>query len=193
VALRQGAQITFLIVRQYITIQLYSTTVSKVSYLRLFLILSQKTLRRPRNACFLKPALPPTGILSSMASIAATQPSRHARRVHPRGALSHRCSCPRLPIYRIVQTGGSSSQLSSRALTTACRSSVCFPQLDAVPTAGFSDPFLSYFSAFRYNFGNGALTSVFLHISFRRFLVLVQAKKAKKVKKSQAKQGRSKF
>ena len=92
-----------------------------------------------------------------MASIAATQPSRHARRVHPRGALSHRCSCPRLPIYRIVQTGGSSSQLSSRALTTACRSSVCFPQLDAVPTAGFSDPFFSYFSAFRYNFGNGAL------------------------------------
>ena len=37
------------------------------------------------------------------------------------------------------------------------------------------------------------LASVFLHISFRRFLVLVQAKKAKKVKKSQAKQGRSKF
>jgi hypothetical protein len=36
-------------------------------------------------------------------------------------------------------------------------------------------------------------TSVFLHISFQRFLVLVQAKKAKKVKKSQAKQGRSKF
>jgi hypothetical protein len=53
-----------------------------------------------------------------MASIAAAQPSQHALRVHPRVAIPHRISRPRLPIHRMVQTGGSSSQLSSHALTT---------------------------------------------------------------------------
>jgi hypothetical protein len=65
--------------------------------------------------------------ITSMASIAAAQPSRHARRVHLRSAIPHGISHPRLHTCRMVQTGRSSSQLSSHTLTPACHLSVGFP------------------------------------------------------------------
>jgi cytochrome P450 len=56
------------------------------------------------------------------------------------------------------------------------------PLLDAVPTVGFSDPILSYLSAFRYKFGNGALMlkegyektkpGLFKIATFRRWIVV---------------------
>jgi hypothetical protein len=56
------------------------------------------------------------------------------------------------------------------------------PLLDAVPTVRFKDPILSYLSAFRFNFGNGALMlkegyentkpGLFKIATFRRWIVV---------------------
>jgi hypothetical protein len=77
---------------------------------------------------------------------------QHAhRRVHFDGVNPHGIFCCTLSLRRpVFQEGPYGRALA--VLFTLSRNNTTLSQLDAIPTVGFSDPILSYFSALRFFF-----------------------------------------
>ena len=75
----------------------------------------------------------------------------HARRIHSQGILPRRILCRALSFTYLVFQGRSSGQAITHLNTAVFDEHMC-SQLNAIPTIGFSDPILSYFSALKLNF-----------------------------------------
>jgi hypothetical protein len=73
------------------------------------------------------------------------------RPVHPGGVIPHGIFCRTLSLRQPVSQGGFDGQACA-ILFTLSLNIVTRSQLDAIPTVGFSNPILSYFSALQFNF-----------------------------------------
>jgi hypothetical protein len=80
----------------------------------------------------------------------------HVRRIHFESAFPRRIVHPGLCLSQLVFEGRPTGQ----AISVSVRPDLDehpFSQLNAIPTVGFSDPILSYFSALKLNLGGGGI------------------------------------
>jgi hypothetical protein len=98
---------------------------------------------------------------------------KHARRVHFEGVIPYGSFCHSLSSHQLVSQERSRGQVLLFPFTPSLNDATC-SQIDAIPTVGFSDPILSYFSALQFNFdgvrmlreGYEKVNCFFLHTSF---------------------------
>jgi hypothetical protein len=85
-------------------------------------------------------------------SLTPTSLLQHARRrVHSEDVIPHGIFCCTLSLRRPTSQGSYDGQALA-VIFTLSLNDVTRSQLDAIPTVGFSDPILSYLSAFRFYF-----------------------------------------